>query len=190
MYLFFDVETNGLPLDWKAPLTDLNNWPEVLQLALVLCDDSGEEVQRNSWYVKPEKGFKLNENAAEINKITLETLEEKGVPIEEILAQFALAVEKAEQIVAHNIEFDENIIGAEFLRAGLANVLEEKNKICTMVNTVKFCNIPGKYGPKWPSLLELHVKLFDEGFKDAHDALVDTDIVAKCFWELITKELL
>jgi uncharacterized protein YprB with RNaseH-like and TPR domain len=26
MYLFFDTETTGLPGNWKAPVTDVNNW--------------------------------------------------------------------------------------------------------------------------------------------------------------------
>jgi len=33
MYLFFDTETTGLPKNWKAPVTDLNNWPRLVQLA-------------------------------------------------------------------------------------------------------------------------------------------------------------
>jgi len=33
MYLFFDTETTGLPKKWKAPITDLDNWPRLVQLA-------------------------------------------------------------------------------------------------------------------------------------------------------------
>lgn len=33
MYLFFDTETTGLPKNWKAPVSDLNNWPRLVQLA-------------------------------------------------------------------------------------------------------------------------------------------------------------
>lgn len=29
MYLFFDTETTGLPKNWKAPVTDLNNLAEL-----------------------------------------------------------------------------------------------------------------------------------------------------------------
>ncbi len=32
MYLFFDTETTGLPKNWKASLTDLNNWPRLSEL--------------------------------------------------------------------------------------------------------------------------------------------------------------
>jgi uncharacterized protein YprB with RNaseH-like and TPR domain len=35
MYLFFDTETTGLPKNWKAPVTDLNNWPRLVQFAFL-----------------------------------------------------------------------------------------------------------------------------------------------------------
>jgi hypothetical protein len=41
MYLFFDTETTGLPSNYKAPATDLNNSPRLVQLAwlhLVFCE--------------------------------------------------------------------------------------------------------------------------------------------------------
>ena len=39
MYLFFDTETTGLPRNWKAPVTHLNNWPRMIQIAWIACDD-------------------------------------------------------------------------------------------------------------------------------------------------------
>jgi DNA polymerase III subunit epsilon len=59
-----------------------------------------------------------------------------------------------------------------------------KNKICTMQATTDFCKIQGPYGYKWPSLPELHFKLFRETFDEAHDAMVDINATARCFWEL------
>lgn len=35
-----------------------------------------------------------------------------------------------------------------------------------------------------PKLSELHFKLFKTDFSEAHNALVDIEITAKCFWEL------
>jgi DNA polymerase III epsilon subunit-like protein len=40
------------------------------------------------------------------------------------------------------------------------------------------------YGHKWPKLSELHQKLFGVTFEEAHDAAVDIEATAKCFWEL------
>ena len=41
MYLFFDTETTGLPKNWKAPITDFNNWPRLVQLAFLTFDKDG-----------------------------------------------------------------------------------------------------------------------------------------------------
>ena len=47
MYLIFDTETTGLPLNWKAPLTDFNNWPRMVQLAWQIHDKTGDLVEVN-----------------------------------------------------------------------------------------------------------------------------------------------
>ena len=56
-----------------------------------------------------------------------------------------------------------------------------------MKETIDFCALgPKKYGSyKYPRLEELHMKLFGMGMVDAHDAQVDTDYLAKCFFELV-----
>lgn len=80
--------------------------------------------------------------------------------------------------------FDEMIVGAELLRKNKHNIIPIKKRICTMQSTVNFCKIPSKYGFKWPKLTELHYKLFDTDFVDAHNAYVDISITAKCFWKM------
>jgi hypothetical protein len=40
------------------------------------------------------------------------------------------------------------------------------------------------YGYKWPTLPELHLKLFGKKVKEAHDAAVDVATCSKCFSEL------
>ena len=87
-------------------------------------------------------------------------------------------------MIAHNIQFDEKIVGAEFLRAGSRNHLEAKPRKCTMLSSTNYCGIPGPYGNKWPKLQELHAKLFREVFPDAHNALADVRACSKCYFEL------
>ena len=87
-------------------------------------------------------------------------------------------------LVAHNMNFDEKIVGAEFLRIGMHNPIPEKRKICTMETSTNFCTLSGPYGYKWPKLAELHEKLFHTGFEEAHNAANDINATAKCFWEL------
>ena len=100
------------------------------------------------------------------------------------MEKFQSVIEQASYLVAHNMSFDEKIVGAEFLRNGMQNSMQTKNKICTMERTTNFCAIDGPYGYKWPKLSELHYKLFRTGFNEAHNAAVDITATAKCFWEL------
>lgn len=53
-----------------------------------------------------------------------------------------------------------------------------------MESSTNFCAIPSNWGLKWPTLTELHTKLFKEGFDGAHDALDDVKACARSFFEL------
>jgi len=183
MYLFFDTETTGLPRNWKAPVTDLDNWPRMIQIAWILCDTQGNRLSTEVFIIKP-VGFTIPEEASNIHGITTVKALSDGLALMDVLTKFKAAVERAIYIVAHNISFDEKIMGAELLRNEVDSNFENTRKLCTMKSSTEYCKIPGMYGYKWPTLSELHIKLFGEGFEDAHDALVDISVTEKCFWEL------
>lgn len=183
MLLFFDTETTGLPRNWKAPVTDVNNWPRLVQLAFLLYDREGNRVAERSYIIKPE-GFKIPADAARIHGITTETALNDGKELRSVLEEFREFADRSNYLIAHNMSFDEKIIGAELLRTRMSECILEKNKICTMKSTTDFCKLTGPYGYKWPSLPELHYKLFRSTFEEAHDALVDINATARCFWEL------
>jgi DNA polymerase III epsilon subunit-like protein len=189
MYLFFDTETNGLPLDWKAPVTNLSNWPRLVQIAWVLFDYDGNEIHRNDDIIKP-VGFTIPKEASLIHGITTERALDEGIDLGLSLREFNEQISKATNLVAHNMSFDEKILGAEFLRSGYSNPIPYKNRICTMKSTTDYCAIEGYYGYKWPKLSELHIKLFGHDFEEAHDAAADIDATARCFWELRNRKLI
>jgi DNA polymerase III epsilon subunit-like protein len=90
-----------------------------------------------------------------------------------------------ETLVAHNIDFDKCIVGAEFIRAGYWNFCDDKPKRCTMRSTTMLCGLKNKRGgPKWPKLAELHQFLFGRGFEHAHNAAADVAAGVACYWEL------
>ena len=183
MYLFFDTETTGLPRNWKAPVTDLNNWPRLVQLAYLLYDSDGNKISGGDFIIKPE-GFIIPADVSRIHGITHERALNEGQPLNSVLRHFNMLIEQANWLVAHNMSFDEKIVGCEFLRNGMNNSIPAKNRICTMEKTTNFCAIPGPYGNKWPKLSELHYKLFKTNFEEAHNAAVDISATARCFWEL------
>jgi len=183
MYLFFDTETTGLPKNWKAPVTDVHNWPRMVQLAWLLYDLEGKELAVGNHIICPE-GFSIPAEAAKVHGITTEKAMAEGKELVTVLQEFANKIAEATTLVAHNISFDEKIVGAEFIRKEVDSLLFKKRQICTMRTTTDFCKIPGRYGYKWPSLTELHKILFKTDFEDAHDALADVRACAKCFFEL------
>ncbi len=183
MYLFFDTETTGLPNNWRAPVTDLNNWPRLVQLAYLYCDADGNTLISGDYIIKPE-GFLIPESASRIHGISTERAKSEGVLLSNVLDEFGMLIGKAEVLVAHNMSFDEKIVGSELLRAGMPDSLPSKKKICTMERTTDFCAIKGLYGNKWPKLTELYHTLFGIGFEEAHNAALDIQATAKCFWEL------
>ena len=184
MYLFFDTETTGLPRNWKAPVTDLDNWPRMVQLAWLYYDSDGNRIDGGDAIIRPE-GYTIPAEASRLHGITTERAREEGLPLRQVLGHFHELITEAGVLVAHNISFDEKIVGSELLRAGMTNPITGKEQICTMLRSAAYVGIPGNYGgPKWPKLSELHYKLFRTGFDEAHNASVDITATAKCFWEL------
>jgi len=181
--LFFVTETTGLPINWKAPVTTLSNWPRMVQLAFLLYDKDGVEIDQGDYIIKPE-GYSIPIPSSRIHGITTERALAEGKSLFEVLQNFHSLVSDSELLVARNISFDEKIVGAEFLRNGMINSIASKRKICTMLESTDYCGIPGPYGNKWPKLPELHYKLLMESLEEAHNASVDIEITAKCFWEM------
>jgi len=58
MYLIFDTETTGIPHNKTAPITDLNNWPRLVQLAWQLHDERGKLLSQHSYIIRPD-GFDI-----------------------------------------------------------------------------------------------------------------------------------
>ncbi|MTI89684.1 MAG: DNA polymerase III subunit alpha [Balneolaceae bacterium] len=184
MYLIFDTETTGLPQDFSAPITDLDNWPRLVQLAWQLHDHTGKLLNSGNYIVKPE-GFSIPFNSEKIHGISTERAHEEGEELDDVLREFAKDIEKAHFLIGHNVSFDEKVMGAEFLRKKIPSAIMDKNKVDTKNGGTDFAKIPGSRGYKWPKLEELHLKLFDRGFEDAHDAAADVEATARCFFELL-----
>ncbi|MEM1135605.1 MAG: DNA polymerase III subunit alpha [Bacteroidota bacterium] len=191
MYLIFDTETTGLPKNYNAPVTDLDNWPRLVQLAWQLHGNKGELLSAKNYIVKPE-GFTIPFNAEKVHGISTEMALKEGFPLKQVMEEFAQDVANSEVLIGHNVEFDINITGAEFIRSKVESKLMETDTIDTKNESVEFCALPGGKGGKykWPTLTELHQKLFGVGFGDAHDAAYDVDATAKCFFGLIKEQVI
>ena len=187
MYLIFDTETTGLPKNWKAPITDTDNWPRCVQIAWQLHDEMGELIEDQNYLIKPDN-FEIPYESQKIHGISTELALEDGKALDEVLEKFNQSLEKSSFVIGHNVGFDINVIGCEFYRQQLKNSLSSKKLLDTCTeNTALLCELPGGRGGKYklPTLIELHEFLFDTSFKEAHNATADVEATARCFLELI-----
>lgn len=184
MYLFFDTETTGLPFDYEALIDKTDNWPRLVQIAWQIYDEQKNLIEEEMFIVQPE-GYRIPWEASDVHGITDEIAWQKGTDLETVLNKFQRACQLASILVAHNLNFDEKVLGCEYFRKQLEVPFEKMEKKCTMKSSVRVCKIPrGLDSYKWPKLIELHEKFFNEGFANAHDALADVRACARCFWEL------
>ncbi|MFI2742151.1 DNA polymerase III subunit alpha [Zhouia sp. PK063] len=190
MYLIFDTETTGLPKRWDAPVTDADNWPRAIQIAWQLHDEMGNLIEHQDYLIKPE-GFNIPYDAEKIHGISTELAEQQGIPLQEVLEKFNVALSKTKFVVGQNVGFDVNIMGAEFHRMNVNSDMVTLPVLDTCTETTaELCKIPGGRGGKFklPTLTELHQFLFGIGFAEAHNATADVEATTRCFFELIRIE--
>ncbi len=189
MYLFFDTETTGVPKNYKAPATDLENWPRVIQLAWALYDEKGVCLSSTCCLIRPNGWVMPTDKFWIDNGFSHEKSMAEGMAIESALLLFTTLLNRTKYIIAHNMAFDLPIVQAEMIKAGMKST-NKPIRFCTMQATTNICQIPGPYGFKWPKLEELHRFLFKQDFEGAHDALNDVMATAKCFFELQKNNLI
>ena len=191
MYIIFDTETTGLPKDWNAPISDVDNWPRCIQIAWQLHDEMGNVIEHEDYLVKPE-GFDIPYDSERIHGISTLLATEKGIEMSVVLERFNTALRKAKFVVGQNVGFDLNIMGAEFYRASAESPLGAMPVLdtCTEI-TADLLKLPGGRGGRYklPTLTELHEYLFGIPFGEAHNATADVEATTRCFFELMRKNV-
>lgn len=189
MYIFFDTETNGKILDWKETPKQVDKFPRITQLGYQVYDKDQKLIKEvnklilpDGWEIPKEPFFIENGHSTERNL-------EFGVPIDGVMQEFIKDLLKCEIMIAHNIAFDHPVVCAELIRLNLKSDKKLK-KFCTMKSTTNILKLSGKYGYKWPTLIELNNYLFNTSFDGAHDAMADVTATANCFFELLKRDLI
>lgn len=172
MLIFFDTETTGLWVKGK-PIGSPEQ-PKIVQIAALLTDDDGVEVMSMNVTVYQEQP--VPEKASSIHGKTTEFVQKYGINEGTALTMFEEMLASAHTVVAHNGEYDEQVVrNAITLIDGknASNPFENKKAYCTMKATTPLCKIPSSRGYKWPKLTEAYRHLFGQDFDGAHDALAD-----------------
>ena len=212
MILVFDVETTGLLPKKPRRKTDdkaceneipIESYPYIIQLSFVLYDliESTPVITYDS-YIKIPDHVELSQHVSELTGITKEMCNEKGRDISDVLDKFYEAYMLAEVIVAHNIDFDEQMILIELQRnrkeiieklpycftifSKIYEKMKGVQRYCTMKNGTEICAIvvESKTTKKWPRLVELYKKLFDEVPVGLHNSMVDVNACLRCYLKM------
>jgi len=186
MRIFFDTETTGIPKNYNAPISDVGNWPRLVQIGYIVMEGK-QSLHEHEAIIKPE-GFEIPAEASSVHKITTERALTEGTALIAVLDEFTFWVNQCGVVIGHNVSFDVNIVGAEFFRMYGKSPLEGKKTVDTMVLGTNFCQIPrgnGRY--KYPKLHELYRKLFDKDMGEAHTALQDISNTAECYFAMVER---
>jgi len=206
-FLVFDTETTGLPKTKFISPSTLEEWPYIVQFSFIIYDSSlNDIVESKDYLIKLPENVSIPEESTKIHRITNEMSQNTGVPINEILNEFFYYLRgPVDRLIGHNIEFDLNMLKVEMLRIINKNLITSEqmklykydlhflnnyeNISCTLKDSIEFCNIQaisktGRTYLKYPSLIELHEKLFNKLPKNLHNSLIDILVTLRCFMKL------
>ena len=152
-YLIVDCETSGL-FDFSKP-ADADGQPRLASLTMIRASEDLTELDVTEFLVKPD-GWELGEEAAAVNGLSMAKLDADGLPVAEVLAAYAGAIDDGLIVVAFNAQYDTKVMRGEMRRAGIDDRFERTPNICVMRALVDVCQIPKKKGGgfKLPKLAE------------------------------------
>ena len=185
MALVFDTETTGLPFCKKYSLfpdyTQLKYYltSRVVQVSYIITNDLFEKMEESSVIIKADN-FKIKNS--QFHGITDIISETQGIPFVQFAQQLSNSLDFVHTLIAHNINFDINVLLSELYRYNLTDVIQKilsKKQICSMKFTkndvkAKFKNSTGSDAYKDPSLKELYFHATGEEIQNQHNSTYDT----------------
>ena len=106
----------------------------MIQVAWILCNNSWNRIESNDFIIKPEN-FEIPRDASRVHGISTERAIKEGEDLIRVLNEFNELVKRADLMVAHNISFDEKVLGAELLRKKTQSDFNRKNKVLLILAT-------------------------------------------------------
>ena len=190
--MVFDTETTGLPPKNRQCM-DPAQWPYIIQLSYLVYDTDTDKIQDlKDVIISLGTHIPIPDESVAIHGITREMSIQRGTDIRIALFDFKSALMQCSKCVAHNLEFDTNMLQMEARRNQMSFFFP--SPFCTMLNSTDLCKLPssspafaGK-GYKWPKLLELHEHLFQRIPKNAHNSKIDTIVTLRCYHMLVHKQ--
>lgn len=193
--LVFDTETTGLPIGRNPSIMDVDKWPHILQLSYILFDtDTKKIITMNDDLIRIPPEVEITPGSEAIHRISRVMCEANGISIKDALNYFNKALSNADVVVGHNISFDKRMIMVECKRSNIYQKFTtngvQKEEYCTMKKGTEICQIVmtaqnGDSYLKFPTLTELHQRLFDYKPHGTHNALIDVLICLRCYVKIV-----
>jgi DNA polymerase III subunit epsilon len=182
MYVFIDTETTGLPKKRQNAEIEAGIWPDIVSIAWIVTDDAGTVIRSCYFIVKP-MDWIISEESTRIHKIDHKTAVDYGTSLEKVAELFISELAGTSCIVAHNMNFDRNVIMNAVKWKLSLNVDTLFNKtFCTMEAGKTITNLPKN---RYPSLSVLYTHLFGS-VPDIllHNALNDALLCMKIYFKI------
>src|SRR5690606_34885368 len=182
--LFVDTETSGLPKKWNQPYSVKGNWPFSIQIAWIIFNKEGEEIKRENHYIN-ENDFRIEPSSLKVHGITHEFLKENGERRKKVMHKLAYDIKKYNpMLIGHFMELDFHMLNVDFYRSGIESPVQNSPLFCTMLASKDYVKNPRS---RYLKLSELYNYLFDKTVTNIHDAIVDAEITAASFFELLKR---
>lgn len=174
LFFVFDIETDGLIVD--------KSYPNIVQISWMIIDFDGVVHKKNNLFINCD--FNENSSAFKINKLKPELIKQLGKEPIEAYQIVINDLKHCKTLVAHNIDFDYDVLFNEFKKYNLKNIPHDKGKFCTMKWGQKELAKEDE-NIKYPKLTELYKHLFNHEITQLHNANSDVIILSKCFKEIV-----
>jgi DNA polymerase-3 subunit alpha len=180
-YLIFDIETSGLPeckgygyFPVYTQLEKYNN-ARVVQVSYIITDSFYKKLEESDTIIKRDK-FEITNS--EFHGISEAISDTRGIPFIDFAQQFSNSLDFVHTIVAHNLNFDFNVLCSEFYRYNLHDLItkfESKKQVCTMkrYKTLVGAKFKSGIGVKDPNLKELYHYATGEVMENHHNSMYD-----------------
>ncbi len=179
--LFIDTETTGIPKRWDLPYSETDTWPSAVQVSWIVYDENGIEIKRENCYIDVDD-LKISVKSFKIHGITKKFLSKNGQARSFVLEKLSSDIQKYQPlIIGHFTEFDIHTLNCDFYRAGLENPFRQSRFYCTMLKSKDYVLNPEVDYFRLPQLYEF---LFNEKMQPSHNAMIDAEMTAKCFFEI------